>query len=153
MTPATTGSTCTTSAAANPKTAAFNPLRLVDAGAGLGLVLFIAGWALAAWPALGLLREVDAADTVLKEHVASPREAALAWAARQAGGMEECRVIVYPPSAGAGRRVLVDGEDLGPAHSLADLLEFLRGAGLDPDTLDITDPWLFEWRGAGPKVW
>jgi hypothetical protein len=47
-----------TSAAANPKTAAFNPLWLVDAGAGLGLVLFIAGWALAAWPALGLLREV-----------------------------------------------------------------------------------------------
>ena len=46
------------SAAANPKKAAFNPLWLVDAGAGLGLVLFIAGWALAAWPALGLLREV-----------------------------------------------------------------------------------------------
>ena len=46
------------SAAANPKTAAFNPLWLVDAGAGLGLVPSSPGWALAAWPALGLLREV-----------------------------------------------------------------------------------------------
>jgi hypothetical protein len=45
-------------AAANPKKVAFNPLWLVDAGAGLGLLLFVAGWALAADPALGLLREV-----------------------------------------------------------------------------------------------
>jgi hypothetical protein len=46
------------SAAATPKKAALNPLWLVDAGAGLGLVLFLAGWALAASPVLGLLREV-----------------------------------------------------------------------------------------------
>lgn len=45
-------------AAANPKKFAFNPLWLVDAAAGAGLLLFIAGWALAAYPALGLLREV-----------------------------------------------------------------------------------------------
>jgi hypothetical protein len=45
-------------AAANPKTFAVNPLWLVDAGAGLGFLLFVAGWALAAYPALGLLREV-----------------------------------------------------------------------------------------------
>jgi hypothetical protein len=62
-------------------------------------------------------------------------------------------VIVYPPSESGGRRVSVDGEDLGLAYSVADLLEFIRRAGLDPDAVDITDPWLFEWRSAGPDVW
>jgi len=45
--------------AATPKKAAFEPLWLVDIGAGAGLLLFLAGWALAAVaPVLGLLREV-----------------------------------------------------------------------------------------------
>ncbi|WP_073502874.1 hypothetical protein [Actinacidiphila paucisporea] len=39
------------------------------------------------------------------------------------------------------------------AYSPIDLLEFLRRAGLDPDTVDLTDLDLFEWRGEGPGVW
>jgi hypothetical protein len=62
-------------------------------------------------------------------------------------------VIVYPPSESGGRRVRIDGEILGVAYNLGDFLEFLRRAGLDPDVVNITDPWLFEWRRAGPNVW
>jgi hypothetical protein len=39
-------------------------------------------------------------------------------------------VIVYPSSPTGGRRVRVDGEILGLAHSDRDLIEFLRRAGL-----------------------
>jgi hypothetical protein len=46
------------SAAANPKKAAFDPLWLVDAAAGVGALLFVAGWLLAANPPFGLLREL-----------------------------------------------------------------------------------------------
>ncbi|MFI9081623.1 hypothetical protein ACIGW8_35040 [Streptomyces sioyaensis] len=63
------------------------------------------------------------------------------------------RVIVQPPGASGGRRVRIDGEILGVAYSPADLLEFLRRAGLDPDMVDLTDTDLIEWRGGGPDVW
>ncbi|MFD9337544.1 hypothetical protein ACFWBF_24555 [Streptomyces sp. NPDC060028] len=58
------------------------------------------------------------------------------------------RVVVYPPDAEGGRRVRCDGEILGPA----DLLEFLRRAGLDPD-VRLDDPLLIEWRSGEPAVW
>ncbi|MFF5532436.1 hypothetical protein ACFY71_08120 [Streptomyces cinerochromogenes] len=39
--------------------------------------------------------------------------------------------IVYPPSPTGGRRWRVDGDVLGLAHSLVDVAEFLRRAGLE----------------------
>ncbi|MFJ4009437.1 hypothetical protein [Streptomyces sp. NPDC090026] len=63
-------------------------------------------------------------------------------------------VIVYPPSPTGGRRVRVVGEILGLAFNLADVVEFLRRAGLDTiDETDVTMSTLVEWRGGGPDVW
>ncbi|MGK5532444.1 hypothetical protein [Streptomyces sp. URMC 129] len=67
--------------------------------------------------------------------------------------MARARVVVYPPTAGGGRRVRVGEEILGRARSVGELLEFLRRAGLDPDEVDLRDPALIEWRGGGPGVW
>ncbi|MFD3940002.1 hypothetical protein ACFWSF_33450 [Streptomyces sp. NPDC058611] len=67
--------------------------------------------------------------------------------------MSPARVVVYPPGAQGGRRVRYDGEILGRALSPADLLEFLRRVGLDPDIVRLDDPLLIEWRGGGPAVW
>ena len=67
--------------------------------------------------------------------------------------MTECRVIVQPPSPSGGRRVRIDGEILGVAYSERDLREFLRRAGLDPDTVQLDDAELIEWRGGGPGAW
>ncbi|MCT2590236.1 hypothetical protein LHJ74_09980 [Streptomyces sp. N2-109] len=63
------------------------------------------------------------------------------------------RIVVYPPSPTGGRRVRADGEAIGIAHSAADLLEFLRRVGLDPEAVRLDDPHLIEWRGGGPTVW
>ncbi|MGE7390858.1 hypothetical protein ACQKM2_35825 [Streptomyces sp. NPDC004126] len=65
------------------------------------------------------------------------------------------RVIVSPPDAQGGRRVRVDGEILGRALGEADIFEFPRRAGLDPDDvdLDLDDTLLIAWRGGGPAVW
>ncbi|WP_405497346.1 hypothetical protein [Streptomyces sp. NBC_00096] len=62
-------------------------------------------------------------------------------------------VIVHAPDAGGGRRVRCGGQVLGRALGPGDLLEFLRRAGLDPDTVRLDDPLLIEWRGGGPDVW
>ena len=62
-------------------------------------------------------------------------------------------VVVHPPMPGGGRRVNADGEDLGLAGNPADVLEFLRRAGLDPDRVSLDDTNLIEWRGGGPDVW
>jgi hypothetical protein len=63
-------------------------------------------------------------------------------------------VIVYPPSPTGGRRVRADGEILGLAYGLTDLVEFLRRAGLEGlDEYDVTQSPLIEWRGGGPYVW
>lgn len=62
-------------------------------------------------------------------------------------------IIVHPPSPSGGRRVRVNAEILGVAYSEADLREFLRRAGLDPDGIALDDPDLVEWRGGGPDVW
>ena len=62
------------------------------------------------------------------------------------------RVVIDPPAAGGGRRVRIGHEILGRAYGLADLLEFCRRAGLDPDVLDPHSE-LFEWHGGGPDTW
>jgi hypothetical protein len=67
--------------------------------------------------------------------------------------MARAPVVVYPPAQGGGRRVRVDGAILGTAYGEADLLEFLRRAGLDPDAVRLDDPELIEWRGGGFDVW
>ncbi|MFG2754072.1 hypothetical protein [Streptomyces xanthophaeus] len=54
----------------------------------------------------------------------------------------DLRVVVYPPDEQGGRRVRCDGEILGRALGPGDLLEFLRRAGLDPDTVRLDDPLL-----------
>jgi hypothetical protein len=63
------------------------------------------------------------------------------------------RIVVQPPSPTGGRRVRIDGQILGLAMDVRDLLKFLRRAGLDPDQVDIEDAELIEWRGGGPEVW
>lgn len=63
------------------------------------------------------------------------------------------RVTVHPPSPTGGRRVRVDGEMLGVAHSVVDVAEFLRRAGLEIDPTEVrASPWI-DWRGAGPEHW
>ncbi|MFJ5952579.1 hypothetical protein [Streptomyces noursei] len=62
------------------------------------------------------------------------------------------RVVVHPPTGAGGRRVHVDAEILGIAYSRADLYEFLRRIGLDPDVIELDDP-VIDWRGGGPEVW
>lgn len=62
-------------------------------------------------------------------------------------------IVVYPPDEDGGRRVRARGAILGRAYSPADLLEFLRRAGLDPDDVNLHDPGLIEWRGGGPDAW
>jgi hypothetical protein len=63
-------------------------------------------------------------------------------------------VIVYPPDEDGGRRVRIDGEISGRAFSLADVVEFLRRAGLEgvEDTDVVRADWIV-WRGGGPLVW
>ncbi|MGO4747920.1 hypothetical protein AB4212_04655 [Streptomyces sp. 2MCAF27] len=63
------------------------------------------------------------------------------------------RVVIQPPSPSGGRRVRVNGVILGVAHGVTDLLEFLRRAGLDAESLDLETSPLIEWRGGGPTVW
>ncbi|WP_405554300.1 hypothetical protein [Streptomyces sp. NBC_01171] len=63
------------------------------------------------------------------------------------------RVVVAPPSSSGGRRVRVDGEILGLAHSLRDLAEFLRRAGLELEPEELPGSPLIDWRGVGPEVW
>ncbi|MBY8876668.1 hypothetical protein [Actinacidiphila acidipaludis] len=68
--------------------------------------------------------------------------------------MEQSRApVVVESVVGSGRRVRVDGEVLGVAYAPADVLEFLRRAGLDPDQVRLDDPALIDWRGGGPDVW
>jgi RimJ/RimL family protein N-acetyltransferase len=79
-------------------------------------------------------------------------QGAVAARAGHAGGMN-APVRVQPPGPG-GRRVVIHGQDAGLATGLADVLEFLRRAGLDDlDEADLTNPDLVEWRGPGPDVW
>ncbi|MFI8184155.1 hypothetical protein OG539_15975 [Actinacidiphila glaucinigra] len=58
-----------------------------------------------------------------------------------------------PLSDTGGRVVRVENEILGTAYRMADLVEFLRRAGLDADMADVVDPEVIDWRGGGPDVW
>ncbi|HWM39566.1 MAG TPA: hypothetical protein VNS49_20870 [Streptomyces sp.] len=65
-------------------------------------------------------------------------------------------IVVHPPAPTGGRRITADradGDDLGLAHGIADLVEILRRAGLDPDQVRLDDPVLIEWRGGKADVW
>ncbi|MER6474412.1 MULTISPECIES: hypothetical protein [Streptomyces] len=62
-------------------------------------------------------------------------------------------VIVQLPSPTGGRRVRVDGEILGLAHSVRDLVEFLRRAGLEIEPEEVASSPLIDWRGMGPDRW
>jgi hypothetical protein len=63
------------------------------------------------------------------------------------------RVVVSPPSPSGGRRVRVDGEILGLAYSLHDLVEFLRRAGLELEPEDVVQSPLIDWRGVDASHW
>ncbi|MEU5976408.1 hypothetical protein [Streptomyces sp. NPDC047315] len=57
-------------------------------------------------------------------------------------------VVVHRPSPSGGRRVTVRNSILGVAYSDADLIEFLRAAGLDhAEALVGSDTTMIEWRG------
>ncbi|MCX3063626.1 hypothetical protein [Streptomyces beihaiensis] len=62
-------------------------------------------------------------------------------------------VIVLPPSPDGGRRVTVNGERVGVAYSLFDVLEFLHEAGLPTKDTAVDDPELIDWQGGGPYRW
>lgn len=65
----------------------------------------------------------------------------------QAGSTGAAPVAVHPPAGTGGRRVTVRGRILGLAHSDADVVEFLRVAGLpDADGL-LDDPSWVMWSG------
>ncbi len=63
------------------------------------------------------------------------------------------RVTVHPPDAQGARRVRVNGISLGRAYGPADVLEFLRRAGLDLDDVTAAGEGIIEWRGGGPSAW
>ncbi|MEU9233489.1 hypothetical protein [Streptomyces subrutilus] len=63
------------------------------------------------------------------------------------------RITVHPPDAQGGRRVRANGTSLGRAYAPADVLEFLRRAGLDLDDVTAGGAHIIEWRGGGPSVW
>ncbi|WP_030670749.1 hypothetical protein [Streptomyces rimosus] len=60
------------------------------------------------------------------------------------------RIVIQEPSPTGGRRVRVDGTILGLAHSDADVVEFLRRAGLPDAEPLLDDPSWVEWRGGRP---
>jgi hypothetical protein len=46
----------------------------------------------------------------------------------------------------------VNAAILGVAYGVADLLDFLRLAGLDPEEVPLNDPRI-KWQGGGPATW
>ncbi|WP_024756080.1 hypothetical protein [Streptomyces exfoliatus] len=62
--------------------------------------------------------------------------------------MASAPIVVHPPSPSGGRRVTVrQGGILGLAHRDADVIEFLRRAGLPDAEALLDDPHWVEWRG------
>ncbi|AVH60034.1 MULTISPECIES: hypothetical protein [Streptomyces] len=63
-------------------------------------------------------------------------------------------VVIYPPGEDGGRRVRVGAEFVGMAYTILDVVEFLRGAGLeDVEPEDVADEDWVEWRAVGPGAW
>ncbi|MEU6331467.1 hypothetical protein ABZ851_29950 [Streptomyces sp. NPDC047049] len=56
-------------------------------------------------------------------------------------------IVVHRPSSTGGRRVTARGQILGLAYNDADLIEFLRRAGLPADDELLDDEAWVEWRG------
>jgi hypothetical protein len=61
--------------------------------------------------------------------------------------------VVRPPASDGGRRVTINGERVGTAYSLFDVLDFLHHADLPAEDRAVDDPELIEWRGGGPYDW
>lgn len=62
-------------------------------------------------------------------------------------GMAPAPIVVHQPSPTGGRRVTSRGQILGLAHSDADVIEFLRRAGLPDGEGLLDDPAWVKWRG------
>jgi hypothetical protein len=62
-------------------------------------------------------------------------------------------VVVRPPTRGARpyRRVEIYGRMVGKAYDEADVVEFIRRAGVEEPDLDDSD--LVGWRGGDRSVW
>ncbi|MEU5806608.1 hypothetical protein [Streptomyces sp. NPDC047718] len=68
--------------------------------------------------------------------------------------MTSARLIIHPPDENGSRPVRYDGALLGTADRPSDVIGLLRRAGVAaPETLDLGDPEVVEWRGAGPEGW
>lgn len=61
--------------------------------------------------------------------------------------MTRAPIIVHPPLGTGGRRVTIRGQIVGLAHSDADVVEFMRRAGLEDGHLYLDDARLVFWRG------
>ncbi|MFE1949989.1 hypothetical protein ACFW9D_05905 [Streptomyces sp. NPDC059524] len=61
--------------------------------------------------------------------------------------MATAPIIVHPPLGTGGRRVTARGRILGLAYSDADVIEFLRRAGLDDPEPLLDDPAWVKWKG------
>ncbi|MFF3889879.1 hypothetical protein [Streptomyces sp. NPDC001914] len=62
-------------------------------------------------------------------------------------------VTVGRPAGAGGRRVTIRGRSAGLAHSDADVVEFLRRAGL-PDAWEyLDDPRWVDWQGGRPRTY
>lgn len=62
-------------------------------------------------------------------------------------------VTVFPPDQEGRRAVRCDGEDLGRAASLYDVMELLNGAGLNAAATAFENTEIFDWQGGGPYAW
>lgn len=62
-------------------------------------------------------------------------------------------VVVHAARDGSGRRVTLRGKQAGLAHSVADVIEILRLAGVDLDVEEAAESPLIEWRGGASGVW
>ncbi|MEU5902499.1 hypothetical protein [Streptomyces venezuelae] len=63
-------------------------------------------------------------------------------------------VVVDPPAEDGSRRVRSDGQVLGRAYSVKDVVAFLQEAGLQGwDEMDVVRSSLIKWQGGGPDTW
>lgn len=65
--------------------------------------------------------------------------------------MDAPPITVHPPGPDGGRRVTIRDTVAGRAYRIADLVEFLRRAGLDDIEVEQTD--LITWLGGGADTW
>ena len=68
----------------------------------------------------------------------------------QPEGASTAPVVVHRVAGTGGRRVSIHTQPVGLAHSDADLVEFLRRAGLSDAWELLDDPHWVEWQGHRP---